>query len=169
VIGEFAFEWDWSKNFDDFATDMDLDYKHGLWFGLFTPTPILPMSWWWEYFENRGMTTYFRGVREINDLMLKAGNGNFEKIDMQSDQLNLRGVKCGKTYFIYMLNETGEDKTSTIRFPVGSDRILSVKSFDPVSLKYNDIRDFEINELQAFLPDVKLESKNEKILIVEIK
>ncbi len=169
VIGEFAFEWDWSKNFDDFATDMDLDYKHGLWFGLFTPTPILPMSWWWEYFENRGMTTYLRGVREINDLMLKAGNGNFEKIDMQSDQLNLRGVKCGKTYFIYMLNETGEDKTSTIRFPVGSDRILSVKSFDPVSLKYNDIRDFEINELQAFLPDVKLESKNEKILIVEIK
>ncbi|HKI70061.1 MAG TPA: cellulase family glycosylhydrolase, partial [Verrucomicrobiae bacterium] len=27
VIGEFGFEWDWSKNFDDFAPEMDSDFK----------------------------------------------------------------------------------------------------------------------------------------------
>ncbi len=166
VIGEFGFEWDWSKNFDDFAADMDLDFKHGLWFGLFTSTPVLPMSWWWEYFENRGMMTYFRGVREISDQMLIAGNGNFERINIISDQVNVRGVKCGKTCFIYLLNETGEDKTSSINFPLESDRLLSVKSFDPVSLKYNEISGLEIKEHQAFLHNVKLEPKGEMILIV---
>jgi hypothetical protein len=169
VIGEFGFEWDWSKNFDDFATDMDLDFKHGLWFGMFAPTPILPMSWWWEYFENRGMMSYFRGVREISDQMLKAGNGSFENLDIQSDQVNARGVKCGKTCFIYLLNETDEAITSSIHFPAGSAQKLSVESFDPVSLKYNEITDYEIKEHQAFLHNLKLESKNERILIVTIK
>jgi hypothetical protein len=169
VIGEFGFEWDWSKNFDDFAADMDLDFKHGLWFGMFTSTPILPMSWWWEYFENRGMITYFKGVREISDQMLKAGNGNFENIDIQSEQLNARGVKCGKTFFIYLLNETGEAKSSSISLPVGSARKLSVKSFDPASLKYNEIIDSEIKEQRAFLHNLKLESKDEMILIIQIK
>lgn len=75
VIGEFGYEWDWSLNFDDFADDMDRDFRRGLWYGLFSPTPVTPMSWWWEYFENRGMMTYFRGVREISDRMLAAGNG----------------------------------------------------------------------------------------------
>ena len=42
VIGELGYEWDWSKNFDHFATDMDLDYKHGLSFGMFAPTPSWP-------------------------------------------------------------------------------------------------------------------------------
>ena len=26
----------------------DYDFKRGLWYGLFSPTPVLPMSWWWE-------------------------------------------------------------------------------------------------------------------------
>lgn len=167
VIGEFGYEWDWSKNFDDFATEMDLDFKHGLWYGMFASTPILPMSWWWEYFENRGMMSYFKGVREINDQMLKAGNGSFEKIEVHSDQLNVRGVKCGKTYFIYLLNETGEVKTSSVSFPVNSARKLSAKSFDPVSLELKVVKDFEIKEHKNFLCNVKLEAKNEMILIVK--
>ena len=44
VIGEFSREWDWSKNFNDFADEMDADFKRGLWYGLFSPTPITPMS-----------------------------------------------------------------------------------------------------------------------------
>lgn len=44
VIGESGYEWDWSKNFNDFASEMDADFKHALWLGLFSPTPVLPMS-----------------------------------------------------------------------------------------------------------------------------
>jgi hypothetical protein len=42
---------------------MDSDFKRGLWYGLFSLTPILPMSWWWEYFDNRKTDEYFKKIR----------------------------------------------------------------------------------------------------------
>ena len=47
--GEFGYEWDWNKDFKVIGDEMDFDYKRGLWYGLFSPTPILPMTWWWEF------------------------------------------------------------------------------------------------------------------------
>ena len=72
IIGEFGYEWDWSKNFDDFAEGMDVDFRRGLWYGLFSPTPVTPMSWWWEYFDNRRTKEYFNAVALVNQEMLEA-------------------------------------------------------------------------------------------------
>ena len=111
VIGEFSFEWDWSKNFDDFGEDMDLDFKRGLWYGLFSPTPITPMSWWWEYFENRGMVPYFRNVRYVNDRMLKEGKGAFEVVPVKAGGADAYAVRCGKKVYVYAYN--GSDRPVT--------------------------------------------------------
>src|SRR5690606_24826361 len=73
VIGEFGYEWDWSINFDDIAEGKDSDFKRGLWYGLFSPTPVLPLSWWWEYFDNRGVDVYMVNVRKILDKMMRTG------------------------------------------------------------------------------------------------
>ena len=112
VIGEFSYEWDWSKNFDDFAEDMDLDFKRGLWYGLFSPTPITPMSWWWEYFDNRGMVSYFRNVSYVNDRMLKAGNGSFEQVPVRGKGADAYAVRCGKRIYVYAYNPSSHPITS---------------------------------------------------------
>ena len=117
VIGEFSFEWDWSKNFDDFAEDMDLDFKRGLWYGLFSPTPITPMSWWWEYFDNRGMVPYFRNVRYVNDRMLEAGKGSFEQVPVQAEDAEAYAVRCGRTVYVYAYNPSSKP-VSSLRVPV---------------------------------------------------
>ncbi len=106
VIGEEGYEWDWSKNFNDFAGDMDNDFKRALWLGMFSPTPILPMSWWWEFFENRGMMGYFKQVSEMNRTMLDAGNGKFESFEVKTNQNGVQafGVRCGKKSFVYLYN-----------------------------------------------------------------
>jgi len=109
VIGEFGYEWDWSKNFDDFAGDMDIDFKRGLWYGLFSPTPVTPMSWWWEYFENRGLVPYFRAVRKVSDDMLAAGRGSFETVEVSAPGAEAYAVRCGKIVYIYAYNPTGKD------------------------------------------------------------
>jgi len=106
VIGEFSYEWDWSRNFDDFGEDMDLDFKRGLWYGLFSSTPITPMSWWWEYFENRGMVPYFRNVRYVNDRMLKFGKGKFEPVKVEAHGADAFAVRCGKRVYVYVYNPT---------------------------------------------------------------
>ena len=117
VIGEFSYEWDWSKNFDDFAEDMDLDFKRGLWYGIFSPTPITPMSWWWEYFENRGMVPYFRNVRYVNDRMLKFGKGHFEQVEVEADGAEAFAVRFGGILYVYAYNPSSRP-VSALRIPV---------------------------------------------------
>jgi len=108
VIGEFGYEWDWSKNFDDFADGMDIDFKRGLWLGLFSSTPVLPMSWWWEYFDHRGTDKYIARVRTIADRMMSAGGGSFAPVKMDSIAgTRVMAVKCGKKTFVYIGNITG--------------------------------------------------------------
>lgn len=118
IIGEAGYEWDWSKNFDDFSAEMISDYKRQFWYGLFNPTPVLPLSWWWEYFDEKGMSTYFQRVNEINSLMLHAGNGNISSIPLSVSDKNVTvyGVAAGDKLFIYLFNTSTLTKTVRIKF-----------------------------------------------------
>lgn len=106
VIGEYGYEYDWSKNFNLFADEMDSDFKRGLWYGLFSPTPVLPLSWWWEFFDDRGTDAYIKNVSNISKEMLKAGKGSFFKLDVGSATPGLEcyAVKCGSQSFVYVYN-----------------------------------------------------------------
>jgi len=112
IIGESGFEWDWSKDFNAIAPEMDGDFRRGLWLGLFSPTPVLPMSWWWEFFENRGLMSYFEIVKKVNDQMISEGQGKFEIIDVKSLEkgLEIYGVRCGKATYVYVYNSSSTKK-----------------------------------------------------------
>lgn len=169
VIGEFGYEWDWSKNFDDFGEEMDFDFKRGLWYGLFSSTPVVPMSWWWEYFENRGMMTYFRGVRHINDQMIKAGNGEFVKVKVKTNGVESFGVQCGKKIFVYLLNQSDEAVLSSVIVDTPQLLTSKVLIYHPSSLKYgNKIKALPTNGAYE-TTTVKVNPKDECILILTIK
>lgn len=106
VIGEFGFEWDWSQNFDAFAEDMVHDFKRGLWYGLFSPTPVLPLSWWWEYFDEKQATPCFAAVRDIDARMRQAGRGHFATVVATSghEQIEALAVQAGRQVFVYLRN-----------------------------------------------------------------
>lgn len=106
IIGECGYEWDWSKNFNDFADGMDWDFRKCLWYGLVCPTPVTPMSWWWEFFENRGMMRYIKPVREISDLMLESGKGEFDPLSLTAPDVEMYAVKCGPKVFVYFFNDS---------------------------------------------------------------
>jgi hypothetical protein len=133
VIGEYGFEWDWSKNFDDFAGDMDGDFKKGLWFGLFSPTPILPMSWWWEYFDQRGTTPYITRVRPVLDQMLAAGNGEFVNVSgqWQGPPMKILSVRCGETFFALLNNNGVTAINGNLSLPLNLSHSYQVSAYDP--------------------------------------
>lgn len=116
VIGEYGYEYDWQKNFDLFADEMDSDFKRGLWYGLFSPTPILPLSWWWEYFDDRGTDAYLSRVRTILDEMMLSGKGSFEYVQVEVDDkdIEIYAVKCGQKTFVYLYNSTSSNKTANL-------------------------------------------------------
>jgi hypothetical protein len=167
AIGEFGYEWDWSKNFNDFAVEMDADFKKGLWYGLFNPTPILPMSWWWEFFENRGMMAYFKNVRIINDDMLSSGKGDFHQVNVESDQddLKIHSVQCGQKIYTYVL---GDDNTSPeLTFPGINSQIGELQYFNCETGEYHKVEGTDMSANSLSLRNMPL--KTGIVLVMSVK
>ena len=133
MIGEFGREWDWSKNFAD---EMDADFRRGLWYGIFSPTPVTPMSWWWEYFENRNMVPYFKAVRKVSDMMLAESGGKFEAVEAVCDGGEAFALKCGRKTYVYVYNPSDKPVTSVT---VKSDK-RNVSDFDFASHDFTPIK-----------------------------
>lgn len=166
IIGEFGREWDWSKNFDDFSDEMDIDFKRGLWYGIFSPTPVTPMSWWWEYFDARGMTPYFRGVKEINDSMLAAGGGSFEPLTVKAGKTKAFGVKCGETIYVYLFNPEHATLITDVTIEGAGSNKYTVKSFDPTMMVYREIKKVGQNPSAVTLKETILGAEKEIVYIL---
>lgn len=166
IIGEFSREWDWSKNFDDFSHEMDIDFKRGLWYGLFSPTPVTPMSWWWEYFDARGLTPYYRKVREISDRMLTAGNGSFKPLVVTTETAHAFGLKCGKEIFVYLFNPEHSTLISDVTILVSEKCKYKVQAIDPTMLVTKDILDINYSSTSVSLQQITLGAEKEVVYIL---
>lgn len=133
VIGEYGYEWDWSRNFDNSADQMDGDFKKGLWLGLFSPTPVLPMSWWWEYFDHRGTTPCLSRVRSVLDQMLAAGNGAFADADCHwnGPATGTLAVRCGDAFFVLLSNGATNPATGSLSLPLDRKQKYRASLYDP--------------------------------------
>jgi hypothetical protein len=142
VIGEYGYEYDWSKNFNLFAEEMDSDFKRGLWYGLFTPTPIVPLSWWWEFFDDRGTDAYIARVRTISDQMLAAGKGSFESLNAKASlpEIEIYSVKCGVKTFVYVYNPTKEPKKPVLELDQTKNTRNAIKMYNCESGTYSDAK-----------------------------
>jgi len=163
VVAEFGYRWE--DDDSSYGKLFDYDFKRGLWYGLFSPTPILPMSWWWQLFDERNMTSYFRGVRMISDDMLKAGNGSFVAFSPSAGLLESYGVRCGNTYFVYLLNNSDTVITTPVTFSVDSTDRVKIQSFIPEDLSFNDIKNFT-SDRNSISMTIELGSKKELVLII---
>ncbi len=166
IIGESGYEWDWSKNFNDFGDEMDGDFKRALWYGLFSPTPVLPMSWWWEFFENRGMMSYFKQVSEINRSMLEAGKGNFELFDVKAVQEGVQayGVRCGKKNFIYLNNSTVTEESVRLTDIKMSKNKGNLTLFNTETGKYSTTKFEVMPDKSIKIDQLKLQPNGDVIL-----
>ncbi len=166
IVGEFGLRWE-----DDdpkYAKEANYDFKRGLWYGMFSPTPVLPMSWWWELFDDQKMAPYFKGVRMISDMMLKAGKGKFEQVDVKASKLHVQAVKCDNQYFIYLLNNTCASISSPISVPFMNSGKPSAQQFNPSTLEMANIAGFTLANKIISLPEIKLDAGQETILILSV-
>ena len=166
VIGEFGYEWDWNIDFSTITSGLEYDYRRGLWYGLFSPTPILPMTWWWEFFESRGMTPYMRGVREISDRMLNAGKGEFAPVEVSAGLIEAYAVRCGATVFVYLLNNSRSPAASEISLGVAGRGRYDVLGFDPSPRTYRRLGSAFAGAHALNLGMMRLKSRQDLVLIL---
>ena len=112
------------------------------------------------------MTPYLRSVREISDKMLKDGNGSFKMVTISSGRLESYGLKCGKTYFIYLLNNSLSDVSTDVSFDYSGNRNFNVESFKAVDRTYRNLGEAKLNENKIIIPGINLTSKDELLLIL---
>lgn len=141
VIGEAGFEWDWTKDFNSFADGMDMDFRRAMWYGIFNPTPIAPMSWWWEFFQNRNTDKYIKVVRYISDLMLELGGGEFSTVKVSGG--DSYAVKCGQTTFVYVFNDT-EDTLNQVKIKAKG----KISKLNPDTCTFDHIKNLKSLGLQ---------------------
>ena len=135
IVGEVGYEWDWSKNFDDFADGMEMDFRRAFWYGLFSQTSLTPMTWWWEWFDEHKTIPYMKNARLVSDLMLKAGKGQFEKFQTtKNDKSEAYAVRCGKQTFVYVYNGN-EEVLDEISVEIGKNGKVKVSVLDPEAVK----------------------------------
>ncbi|UOE47203.1 DUF5060 domain-containing protein [Mucilaginibacter sp. SMC90] len=163
VVGEFGYRWEDAD--PKYAKEADFDFKRGLWYGLFSETPLLPMSWWWELFDDEKMAYYFKGVREISDAMLNAGDGSFVQIPVIARKAEAYGMKCGNKYFIYLLNNTDQLISTQVIIPASLNK-FSVRSFLPETGKYRTEGGGRSSGKNITISTLGLQSKEARILIV---
>jgi len=169
VIGEYGYHWDWSINFNEVANEFDDDFKKGLWLGLFSPTPILPMTWWWEFFDDRGTITYVSKVREIYDLMMKSGNGDFATLalNLNNKECKAYGVICGKKVFIYLINNSDTKAVTEIYFSADNQKFTQFQIFDTSTGKFGEKKKCSASKGNFTIADFSIDGKKDCILIVE--
>ena len=165
VIGEFGFEWDWSINFNDVKAGMVGDFKKGLWYGLFSPTPVMQMSWWWEYFDEHGTTAYFAHAQEINQLILQSATQPLKDMDVQvnSDRVGVLAIDNGSKQFIYLHNPLARKQTVNLQLPPQfSTSKANVQIYDGETGTYEQLTRVNKGKLNG----VKLPAHSNSILIL---
>jgi hypothetical protein len=171
VIGEFGYEWDWNIDFYEIAEEKISDYKRGLWYGLFSPTPILPMSWWWEFFDEMEIRYYLGHVQKINELMLESGSGDFEEVSVRVNDSNVENyaVRCGDKHFVYLFNDEDVEQNVTIELPELKSSPESLEIYDCETGIFSEFSGKAEASTDGVLTQVILPQKTDRVLIFSIK
>ena len=133
VIGEYSYEWNWFKNFGEFEAGMVTDFRRGPWYGVFNPTPVTPMSWWWEWFDEKGVNGTFRPVRFVSDRMLCRGKGSFIPVAAEAKGAEAYAVRCGKRTYVYVFSPEGKTVEVRVDYPL---RRACVRALDADACRF---------------------------------
>ena len=166
IVGEVGYEWDWSKNFDDFADGMIMDFRRAFWYGLFSQTSVTPMTWWWEWFDEHKAIPYMKNARLISEMMLKAGKGDFQKVQtVKNGKAEAYAVRCGKQTFVYVYNGN-EDVLDNISIEIGKSGKVKVAALDPENVKLGKAVRMTLDGTLSF-EGLGLKKWEEKIFVIK--
>jgi hypothetical protein len=168
-IGEFGYDWDWNNINNSIGSNLDFDFKRGLWYGLFSPTPALPMTWWWEFFDERQTTKYFRSVRNIYDRMVQGGNTSFSPITVTTPLISLEGygLKAGSSYYVYVLNNSSSASSNrTVNASIAGTGTFDVLRYDTETQTYTSAGQVSIASNSVAIPGLSFTARGSQVLIL---
>lgn len=112
VAGEFGYSWKHPNEIKQPERYRD-ELRLGLWRGLFSPTPVLPLTWWWEYHQDRGEFAFLKPVRFLLNRMLESSQPLTTQDWTGPDGLEIRGLRGSGRDFVWLHNSGEAPSSST--------------------------------------------------------
>jgi hypothetical protein len=126
VSGEFSYDWKGVTQHPHSEYEKELHL--GLWRGLFLPTPVLPLTWWWDFHADSGDYFHFARVRDFSDKMLADGKSiDYLKADAGTADVETRAIKSERGVFVWLYNKSTGAKSN---LAVKLDGVVNNGSFD---------------------------------------
>ncbi len=129
VVGEFAHHW---RSPGRAAGEAFVGELHlGLWRGMFSPTPVLPLTWWWVFFHEGGHLDHVAAAAVFQGRMLAGNAAPAELRVAGDDSLERMGLTSGANAFVWVRNRRdAEVDGASIAVPVARDAACTVTFYD---------------------------------------
>lgn len=161
IVGEFAAGWK-GPGKDFTSQEYETQMHNGLWRGMFAPTPVLPLSWWWEWHYYRGHYFHFKAAADFVSLMLKSDDEVLEEIAVESvdGDMDILGLKSGGDLFLWVRNPNKEEKKDLVLNIDETDYTLYfMRYYDTRTDEFSSDREIELLNGQLILQDIYLKSE----------
>jgi hypothetical protein len=159
VVGEFAIGYKGPGK--DFPIELyEIELHNGLWRGMFSPTPVLPLSWWWEWHYHYNHYFHLKIAADFSSLMLVGNYDILGGIAVSSVDAGIEtmGLKSGNDLFIWLLNSSEEVKTDLV-LNIGETGNVSylMRYYDTWTGNFSSDMEIELMNGQLILKDANLE------------
>ncbi len=134
IIAEFAYDWHIPTNSN--INDYLQSWHDGLWGGLFSTTPILPMSWWWDNYYFNSVNNYdnLRHVAEFSEKISESGPIKKIFVPTGNSSLEQKGLIAGNDIFLWIRNsQTNTLSNITLTISNVTNGPKKILFFNPVS------------------------------------
>jgi hypothetical protein len=132
VSGEFSIDWQgpWLGLYTPAQYEEELHL--GLWRGMFSPTPILPLTWWWDWHEGWGDYFHF-GYASAFMAHMTANDADTLQLLTVSTSPNVEemGLQSGLDRFIWIRNNSGSGTAVTLTLTGLINGTYQVNYYDP--------------------------------------
>jgi hypothetical protein len=157
VTGEFAYSW---ENAGDSETHpvFRRELHMGMWRGMFSPTPVLPMTWWWESFADNDWDV-FKAVSTYGNQMTSDSGGFLVPLSVNAGaDYETMALKDNKRMYIWLRNNTSSVLSSlTLTIPELQNGTYEVKYYDTWLGTYSTstLINVKTGVLQSQIPSLK--------------
>jgi hypothetical protein len=101
MAGEFAF--DWKTPSEEQNSIFEQEFHDGLWRGMFSPTPVLPLTWWWEYANDHHFNYHLKAASLFNECITTDRIHAIQSMAVKVDtSIEAYGLKVGSDGFVWV-------------------------------------------------------------------
>lgn len=119
VTGEFSLDYRGTTQHTPEAYGNEL--HKGLWRGLFTPTPILPMTWWWQFHAEQNHFFHFLHCRAFSEKSLDGARSLVLTTSSGPQDIEVRAFKSERGLFAWV-NNRGTSARANVQVKVRGGR-----------------------------------------------